>query len=133
MGYLVVSTHSDKPQPKPLEWIGSSREDLVGFPTAVRKEMGYALHLAQLGEKGPQVKPLKGFGGAGVLEVVAAHSGNAYRAVYTVKFAEAVFVLHAFQKKSKKGIATPKPDIDLIEQRLKTAAEYYQRYYGSKP
>ena len=116
---------------KPLEWIGSSRADLIGFPSKVRKEMGHALRLAQAGEKPQQAKPLRAFGGAGVLEIVESHEGNAYRAVYTVKFAKAVFVLHAFQKKSKKGIATPKPEIDLIKQRLKIAADQYRKLYES--
>lgn len=83
---------------------------------------GYALHLAQTGEKAPQVKPLRGFGGAGVLEIVESHEGDTYRAVYTVKFADVVYVLHAFQKKSKRGRVTPKHEIDLIQQRLRTAA-----------
>lgn len=93
----------DKPSLKPLEWISSSRADLTAFPAAVRKEMGHSLHLAQAGEKPPNAKPLRGFGGAGVLEVVESYQGNAYRAVYTVKFTQAVYVLHAFQKKSKRG------------------------------
>jgi phage-related protein len=96
-----------------------------------RKEAGYALYLAQIGMKAVKAKPLKGFGGAAVLEVVLDHEGNAYRAVYTVKFAKAVFVLHAFQKKSKRGIATAKADINLIRQRLKIAASEYERLYGS--
>jgi phage-related protein len=79
-----------------------------------------------------KAKPLKGFGGAGVLEIVADHEGNTYRAVYTVKFAKAVFVLHAFQKKARKGIATPKPDIDLVRRRLGIAAEEYRRTYESE-
>lgn len=113
-------------------WIGSSKDDLVEFPARVRKEAGYALYLAQVGMKAPKAKPMRGFGGAGVLEVVEDHAGNTYRAVYTVKFAEVVFVLHAFQKRSKKGIATPKPDIELIKRRLTAAAEQYQQIYGSR-
>jgi phage-related protein len=116
---------------KPLEWVGSSKEDLLTFPVRCRKEAGYALYLAQIGMKAVKAKPLKGFGGAAVLEVVLDHEGNAYRAVYTVKFAKAVFVLHAFQKKSKRGIATAKADINLIRQRLKIAASEYERLYGS--
>jgi len=88
--------------------------------------MGYALYQAQLGLKAPLAKPLRGFGGAGVLEIVEDHRGDTYRAVYTVKFSDFVYVLHAFQKKSKKGIATPKPDIDLIKKRLKIAEEDYK-------
>ena len=120
-----------KPVLKPLKWVGSSKADLDAFPGPARREAGYALYLAQIGMKATKAKPLKGFSGAGVLEMVADHDGNAYRAVYTVKFAEAVFLLHAFQKKSKKGIATPKPDLDLVKRRLMSAAEEYQQLYGS--
>ena len=88
--------------------------------------MGYALYQAQLGLKHSSAKPLRGFGGASVLEIVEDHQSDTYRAVYTVKFSEFIYVLHAFQKKSKKGIATPKPDIDLIKTRLKTAEEHYK-------
>jgi len=126
-----VSTKPGHPTPKPLVWVSSSKDDLSAFPGAARREAGYALYLAQIGMKAVKAKPLKGFGGAGVIEIVADHDGNAYRAVYTVTFAQAVFVLHAFQKKSKKGIATEKSDIDLIKRRLKVAAEEYQRLYGS--
>ncbi len=103
---------------------------MAGFPPPVRKEMGHALHLGQAGEHPPSAKPLHGFGGAGVLELIENHGGNAYRAIFTIKFAKAIFVLHAFQKKSKKGVATPKPEIDLIRQRLKTAAETYKKLFG---
>lgn len=127
-----MSTTPERPTLKPLEWVGSSRADLKQFPEPVQKELGHGLHLVQAGEMPLQAKPLRGFGGAGVIEIVERHDGNAYRAVYTVKFTEAVFVLHAFQKKSKKGIATPKAEIDLIKQRLRTAAEYYKEHYGSK-
>jgi phage-related protein len=116
---------------KPLEWVGSSKEDLLAFPVRSRKEAGYALYLAQIGMKAVKAKPLRGFGGAHVLEVVLEREGNAYRAVYTVKFAKAVFVLHAFQKKSKRGIATPAADMEIIRRRLKVAASEYQRLYGS--
>lgn len=88
--------------------------------------MGYALYQAQLGLKAPSVKPLRGFGSAGILEIVDDHQSDTYRAVYTVKFSDLVYVLHAFQKKSKKGIATPKADIDLIKSRLKIAEEDYK-------
>lgn len=108
-------------QLKPLEWIGSSKKDLRALPDEVMDVFGYALHLAQAGGKHPQAKPLQGFGSAGVLEVVEDWRGNAYRAVYTVRFEERVFVLHVFQKKSKSGIATPKQDIDLIWKRLQVA------------
>ena len=109
-------------QPKPLEWIGSSKKDLKALSDEVMDVFGYALFLAQTGGKHDQAKPLRGFGSAGVLEVVEDFRGNAYRAVYTVRFEERVFVLHVFQKKSKTGIATPKPDMDLIRERLKVAA-----------
>ena len=103
---------------KPVKWIGSSKEDLSDFPRIVKTMFGFALHEAQLGRRHPDAMPLKGFGGAGVLEVVKRHDGDAFRAVYTVKLAGYVYVLHAFQKKSKSGIATPKADIDLIKARL---------------
>jgi phage-related protein len=106
---------------KPVHWIGSSLRDLQEFPAPVQDDIGYALYVAQIGGKHAKSKPLKGFKGAGVLEIVEAHDGDTYRAVYTVKFGAAIYVLHAFQKKSKSGIATPKPDLDLIAQRLKEA------------
>ena len=109
---------------KPLEWVGSSHKDLIALPVAVRQFFGFALSLAQAGDKHDAAKVLKGFGGAGVLEVVEDDVGGTYRAVYTVKFAEAVFVLHCFQKKSKRGIATPKEDMDIIHARLKIAEAY---------
>lgn len=96
------------------------------FPAEVKDVMGYALYQAQIGRKASSAKPLSGFGGAGVLEIVEDRQTDTYRAVYTVKFSELVYVLHAFQKKSKKGIATPKPDIDLIKRRLKIAEEDYK-------
>jgi phage-related protein len=107
---------------KPLEWIGSSYKDLLALPKEVRSMFGFALSLAQMGEKHVATKVLKGFGGAGVLEVIENDMDGTYRAVYTVKFEEAVFVLHAFQKKSKRGIETPKEDMEIIHRRLKTAA-----------
>lgn len=107
---------------RPLEWIGGSKKDLMALPDEVVNVFGYALYLAQAGGKHAQAKPLQGFGSAGVLEVVEDWRGNTYRAVYTVRFAVRVFVLHVFQKKSKSGIATPKPDLDLIKERLKVAA-----------
>ncbi len=106
---------------KPLVWIASAKKDLMAMPDDVQDTFGYALHLAQAGEKHDQAKPLKGFGSAGVLEVVEDSDGGTYRAVYTVRFGNAVYVLHCFQKKSTHGIATPKPDIDLIRDRLKAA------------
>ena len=89
------------------------------MPDEVQDVFGYALHLAQMGQKHPDAKPLKGFGGAGVLEVVEDFQGDAYRAVYTGRYADAVYVVHCFQKKSTQGIATPKPDVELIKSRLK--------------
>jgi len=106
---------------KPLEWIGSSHRDLMALPTEVRRFFGYALSLAQAGDQHDSAKVLHGFGSAGVLEVVENDAGGTYRAAYTVKFREAVFVLHCFQKKSTRGIATPKGDIDIIRARLKVA------------
>jgi len=121
-----------KPAPKPLKWIGSSKEDLRRFPDEVRKPIGHALHLAQINLKPPNAKPLRGFGGASILEVVEDHDGSAYRAVYTVKFQLTVYVLHVFQKKSKKGIETPKHDMDLIKARLKTALDDYEKQQRSR-
>jgi phage-related protein len=109
---------------KSLEWIGSSHKDLMALPVDVRRFFGFALSLAQAGDRHEAAKVLKGFGGAGVLEVVEDDAGGTYRAVYTVKFAEAVFVLHCFQKKSKRGIATPKEDMDIIHARLRVAQAY---------
>ena len=117
---------------KIVRWIGSSLDDLREFPDEVRDEIGHALYQAQLGGKHVSAKPLKGFGGAGVLEIVEAFAGNAYRAVYTVRFADAVYVLHAFQKKSKKGIATPREEIELINQRLRRAREDYHERKSKK-
>jgi phage-related protein len=108
---------------RPLIWIGSSKRDLMGLPTAVRKFFGHALHFAQNGEQHDAAKVLKGFGSAGVLEIVEDDTGGTYRAVYTIRFQEAVFVLHCFQKKSKTGIGTPKRDIETIRLRLKAAEE----------
>ncbi|NEX18583.1 MAG: addiction module toxin RelE [Halochromatium sp.] len=108
-------------QLKPLLWVGASKKDLLAMPDAVVDVFGFALHLAQAGRKHEQAKPLRGFGGAGVLEVVEDHLGDTYRAVYTVKMSDAVYVLHCFQKKSKQGIETPKHELDLIRERLKAA------------
>jgi phage-related protein len=108
-------------QEKPLLWLGSSKKDLMALSLKVRKFFGHALDFAQHGEQHEAAKVLKGFGGAGVLEVVEDDMGGTYCAVYTLKFAEAVFVLHCFQKKSKSGIATPKADIEIIRARLKVA------------
>ena len=106
---------------KPLIWIGSARRDFRAMPAAVKSDMGYALYLAQQGEKHRNAKPLKGFGGAGVVEIVADYRGDTFRCVYTVRLAGSIYVLHVFQKKSKKGRETPKPDKALVEQRLREA------------
>ena len=116
-------------QIKPLEWVGSSLEDLKDFPEDVQGEIGYALYLAQIGDKHPDTKPLKGFKGASVLEIVEDFDRDTYRAIYTVKLPKAVYVLHVFQKKSKHGIPTPKQDIDLIEARLERAKQHYNQVY----
>jgi phage-related protein len=104
-----------------LVWVGSSREDLRSFPGDVQDELGYALYWAQIGSKHWKAKPLRGFGNAGILEIVADDEGDTYRAVYAITLPDAVYVLHAFQKKSKQGIATPRRDIELIRSRLKLA------------
>jgi phage-related protein len=116
-------------QRKPLEWVASSRQDVRRFPQDVRDEIGFALFQAQLGAKHHSAKPLKGFGGAGVLEIVADDDSNTFRAVYTVKFRLAIYVLHAFQKKSTKGIKTSRQAIELINQRLKQAQAHYRSHY----
>jgi phage-related protein len=113
---------------KLLGWIGSAKTDLVQFPPVVIREVGHALYLAQLGDRHSSAKPLKGFGGATVLEVVESHDGNTYRAVYTVRFAEVVYVLHAFQKKSKHGIATPQHELEKIKTRLSRAEQEYLQW-----
>ena len=115
-----------QPSPKPVIWLGDTLATLRTCPQDVRDEVGYALYLAQIGEKYAGAKPLKGLG-PGVLEVVADHRGDTYRAVYTVRFGERVYVLHVFQKKSKKGVATPQSEIALMRKRLKRAAELDQK------
>lgn len=111
---------------KPLVWVGSSKENLRQLPSAVKDTFGFGLHLAQIGGKHPDAKPLTGLGGASVLEIIEDYRGDTYRAVYTVRFAEAVYVLHVFQKKSKRGIATPKYELDVIKERLKRAQEHHE-------
>ena len=110
---------------KPVEWVGSSKADLKRFPDPVQDLMGFAIYRAQLGLRHRDAKPLKGFG-SGVLEVVARHDGGTFRAVYTVGFEAAVYVLHAFQKKAKRGIATPKQELDLVRRRLQAAERHYR-------
>jgi phage-related protein len=114
--------------PRPLLWIGSSRKDYREFPAEVQDAFGFALHLAQAGLHPPSAKLLKGLG-SGTVELVEDFDGDTYRAVYTVRFAECVYVLHAFKKKSKQGIKTPQSDLDLIRRRLRDAeADHQQRY-----
>jgi phage-related protein len=107
--------------------MGSSRNDIRAFPQAVRRDIGQALYAAQAGETDPAAKPLKGFGGGSVLEIVARRDGGTWRAVYTVRFAEAVYVLHAFQKKSKRGIATPRHEMEFVRQRLRDAERLHRQ------
>ena len=109
---------------KPLIWIASSKKDLLAVSHEVQDVFGYALYFAQIGLKHDQAKPLKGYGSAGVLEVVEDWHGDTYRAIYTVQFDAAVYVLHCFQKKATKGIAMPKPELELVAQRLKAAKAY---------
>ncbi|MGD9644890.1 MAG: type II toxin-antitoxin system RelE/ParE family toxin [Pirellulales bacterium] len=127
-----MAGQSEPKQLKPVGWIGSSRADLATFPPRVRRVFGHALYMAQAGEKSPLAKPLRGFGGGGVLEIVESFDGSAYRVVYTVKFAKALFVLHSFQKKAKRGVATPQFEVDSIVKRLKDARVRYQRLYGAE-
>jgi len=110
-----------QPPRKPIKWMGSAKKDLDSMPEDVKDVFGFAIDLAQAGQKHSDAKPLRGFGSAGVLEVVETDEGGTYRAVYTVRLAHWIYVLHCFQKKSTKGIETPKADIDLIKSRLKDA------------
>jgi phage-related protein len=114
---------------KPLDWVGSSKRDFLTFPAAVKDEMGNALGLAQFGRKHPKTKPWKGQG-PGVFEAIDDHDGNTYRAVYTVRFREIVYVLHAFQKKSPRGIKTARIDIELVARRLKAAQQDHEARHG---
>ena len=115
---------------KPVSWIALSYKDFRAFPDPVQDAMGFALYQAQIGEKHASAKPLKGFSGAGVLEIVTDHIGDTFRSVYTVRFPTAIYVLHAFQKKSKTGIKIPAEDLELIRQRLKAAETDYQTQRG---
>ena len=114
---------TDESPLKPVIWVGSSRKDLCEFPEPVQDHMGYSLYVAQRGGKYRNAKVLTGFGGAGVVEVVKDHCGDTFRAVYTLRYAGAVYVLHAFQKKSKTGRETPRRDVELIKQRLREAEQ----------
>jgi phage-related protein len=113
--------------PKPVFWISSSRKDMRGLPVPVRRRFGLSLFAVQLGDTPPAAKPLRGFGGAGVLELIEDDKGSTYRAVYTVRFREAIYVLHVFQKKSKQGAVTPKHEMGLVRDRLKLAQEHHAR------
>ena len=115
----------DQGQPRSLVWIASSRRDLRALPKEVRRSFGVALYAAQIGGTPSIAKPLRGFGGAGVLELIEDDVGGTYRAVYTVRYASAIYVLHVFQKKSKRGRETPQREIDLIKERLKRAEEIH--------
>jgi phage-related protein len=112
---------------KPLYWVASSQKDLLAMPKAIVSAFGYGLHQAQIGKQHVSAKVLKGFGGAGVLELIESDEGGTYRAVYTVRFGQSIYVLHCFQKKSKQGIKTPQEDMNLIRSRLKTAEQIEQR------
>ena len=116
---------------RPVEWVGSSKTDLKEFPAAVQDQVGFALYQAQVGLTHHDVKPLKGFG-ANVLEVVSRQEGDTYRTVYTVRFKAAIYVLHAFQKKAKQGIATPKLELELVRRRLRAAQPHFADTYGER-
>lgn len=117
-------------QKKPIIWIGTSKKDFMEFPNEIRSEMGHALFIAQKGDKHKDAKPLKGFGGGSVLEIVQKDGLGTYRTIYTVQMEKAIIILHAFQKKSKVGIKTPKQEIDLIHQRLSRAQHKYEEWLG---
>lgn len=123
---------SSPPDDKPLFWIGSALKDLRDFPEEVKDEIGFALYQAQRGLMPRSAKPLSGFAGASILEIADDFQTDTYRAVYTVQLADAVYVLHAFQKKSKRGIATPKSEIELIKSRLKLAKEHHRERLRGK-
>ncbi len=114
---------TDEPSLKPVTWVGKSLKDLREFPETVQDHMGYALYVAQRGGKHQDAKVLSGFGGAGVVEVIKDHRGDTFRAVYTLRYAGSVYVLHVFQKKSKTGRETPRRDLELIKQRLREAEQ----------
>ena len=117
---------------KTVLWIPAAKKDLLDMPEEVRIDFGYGLYQAQLGEHPDNGKTLSGFGSASVIELVNRYKGNAYRAIYTVRFEEAIFVLHVFQKKSNKGIETPKHEIDLLHSRLKMAEQIYNDWKSTK-
>jgi phage-related protein len=117
----VANINNQRNRIKPAVWVGTSLEDLREFPNQVQREFGYALYQAQIGEKHHKTKPLKGF--SGVMEIVSNHATDTYRAVYATKIDDAIYVLHTFQKKSKRGTSTPKKEIALIKRRLKIAQD----------
>lgn len=119
-------------QIKPIIWVASTKKDLISLPDDVQDEIGHALYQAQKGEKSDKAKAFKGFGNASVLEIVESDSGGTYRAVYTVKFKEAIAILHVFQKKSKQGIATSKQDVELIKSRFKLAEQKYEEWLNKR-
>ena len=129
---MVKNSKAEPAIQKPLFWEPSCKKDLLNVPDSVQDKIGYALYLAQCRLKHADAKPLKGFKGAGVLEVVENDDGNTYRAVYTVKFPGAVFVLHVFQKKSKSGISTPTVDIEKIQTRIKAAEKRYGEWIAQQ-
>ena len=122
----------DEKSSKPVRWIGSSRDYLRVLPDPVKRRVGGALWEAQIGRKAPFAKPLKGFRGASILEIVDDFDGDTYRAIYTVRFASVVYVLHVFQKKSKRRIATPRTEMALVEHRLKLAKADYERWLDTQ-
>ncbi len=109
---------------KPLFWIGPTREVVRGFPAVVRQQVGFGLYLVQAGDIAVDARPVKEFGGGTVLEIRTSYRGDAFRTVYTVRFSDAVYVLHAFKKKSTKGIATPRREIEVIARRMKRAGDH---------
>src|SRR5690349_9229533 len=117
---------------KRLVWVASTKSDFMEFPGEVQDVMGYALHLAQTGGKHPSTKVLRGFGSASVVEAIDDYDGDTYRTVYTVAFADAVYVLHAFKKKSKSGRATPSADLELIQRRLRAVRDQHAREEGAR-
>lgn len=117
---------------KDIIWIASSKQDLIALADGAREEIGHALFQAQLGGKSEKAKPFIGVGGSSVFEIVEYNIGGTYRAVYTVKFKEAIAVLHVFQKKSPRGKKTSKQDVDLIHSRFKLAENEYQKWLLSK-
>lgn len=117
---------------KALVWVGSTRKDLQSFPDQVQRVLGFSLHIAQIGGRNPDAKILKGFKGAGVVEIIEDHDGDTFRLVYTVRMKERVYALHAFQKKSKRGISTPKKELETIKRRLKEAEEIHRHWLDSQ-